>query len=99
MRGDRVLDPDVIRSIWKELNLASHVLVDLTDFNLNVTLELGIADALGGQTLIVGQGDAVDRLFATIAKRRFQRYEQASGAELRDQVVQFLSHKEALWDS
>lgn len=91
VRGDRVPDPDVIRSIWDEINLATHVLVDLTGFNLNVALELGIAHTLGRPTLLVGQGDTVDRLFPTIAKLRFHPYSDAAGPELVQHVKSFLS--------
>jgi hypothetical protein len=59
IRGDRVSDQNIIQSIWKELATASHVLVDMTDFNENVALELGIAHTLGCSTAMVGQGDTV----------------------------------------
>ncbi len=90
VRGDRVEDPNVIRSIWEEIGRATHVLVDLTDFNENVSLELGIAHALGRPTLVVGQGDSVERLFPMIAKLRFHTYEDPAGHELDALLSGFL---------
>jgi hypothetical protein len=91
VRGDRVTDPEVIRSIWKEIIVASHVVVDLTGFNLNVALELGISHTLGRPTLLVGQGDTVKRLYPTIAKLRLHPYADAAGSELTQHVTTFLS--------
>lgn len=91
IRGDRVANPDVIPSIWEEINLASHVLVDLTGFNPNVALELGIADTLGRPTLVVGQGDTVEQLFPAIARLRFHPYPDASSVELQARVQAFLA--------
>ena len=75
VRGDEVADPDVIRSIWDEIARATHVLVDLSRFNANVALELGIAHTLGKKVLAVGQDDTVDDLFPSIRKLRIHRYE------------------------
>lgn len=91
VRGDRVKDPNVIRSIWEEINRASHVLVDLTDFNANVALELGIAHTLGRPTLMVGQGTTVKRLFPMIAKLRFDSYESAESSKLSALVKSLLT--------
>ncbi len=90
IRGDEVKHPNVIRSIWEEINRASHVLADLTDFNANVALELGIAHALGRPTLMVGQGDTVKRLFPMIAKERFYPYESAASSRLDSLLKDFL---------
>jgi nucleoside 2-deoxyribosyltransferase len=95
VRGDRVRDPNVIRSIWEEINQASHVLVDLTGFNANVALELGIAHTLGHPTLMVGQGTTVKRLFPMIAKLRFDSYQSAESPELRVLVKSLLTLPEA----
>ena len=76
-------EPNVIRSIWEEINRATHVLVDLTGFNANVALELGIAHTIGRPDLTVGQGNTVKRLFPTIAKRRFYPYKSAQSSELK----------------
>jgi hypothetical protein len=77
IRGDRVEEAKVIKAIWDEINATSHVLVDLTGFNANVALELELAHALGRPTIMVGQGDTVERLFPSIAKLRFYPYEGA----------------------
>lgn len=93
VRGDRVTDSNVIRSIWKEINRASHILVDLTGFNANVTLELGIAHTLGRPTLIACQGTAFEP-FPAIAKLRFRLYKSAESAELGQFVESLLRQSE-----
>ena len=90
VRGDRVKDANIIGSIWKEISQASHVLVDLTDFNENVALELGIAHTLGRPTVMVGQGDTVERLFPMIAKLRFYPYENVASPQLGASVEALL---------
>lgn len=74
IRGDEVGNPRIIPAIWDEIAQASHVIVDLTGFNPNVTLELALALTLGRKTLIVGQGDTTDNLFPAIAKLRVCQY-------------------------
>jgi hypothetical protein len=74
VRGDEVDEPNVIRSIWEEIARATHVLVDLTGFNANVALELGIAHTLGKKILMVGQEKTVDNLFSSIRKLRVKEY-------------------------
>jgi hypothetical protein len=76
-RGDEASDARVIRAIWDDLCVASHVLVDLTGFNANVCLELGLAHALGKRTLIVSQTGAAD-LFPMLRKVRLTPYERGS---------------------
>lgn len=88
VRGDRVADSNVIRSIWQEINRASHVLADLTGLNANVALELGIAHTLGRPTLTVVQGATI-KPFPAIAKLRYQLYKSAEGPEL-GQLVETL---------
>jgi len=89
VRGDEVKEPNVIRSIWEEIARATHVLVDLTGFNANVALELGIAHTLGRKVLMVGQEKTVDLLFPSIQKLRVQSYdkkrlEETLGKEVRE---------------
>ncbi len=81
VRGDEVEDHNVIRSIWEEIAQATYVLVDLTGFNANVALELGITHTLGRPSLIVGQSDTVKQLFPMIGKRRIQTYEDTAALE------------------
>jgi len=95
VRGDRVREANVIRSIWEEINRASHVLADLTGFNANVALELGIAHTLGRPTVMVGQGATVETLFPMIAKLRFDPYESADSPELGAIVGSLLARPEA----
>jgi hypothetical protein len=88
IRGDEVKEPNVIRSIWEEIARATHVLVDLTGFNANVALELGIAHTLGRNVLMVGQGDPKSHVFQSISKFRVQSYnikrlDETLGKEVR----------------
>jgi hypothetical protein len=64
VRGDCADGQEIIQSIWDEICRATHVTVDLTDFNLNVCLELGIAHALGRPTRLIGR-EGTERALAT----------------------------------
>jgi nucleoside 2-deoxyribosyltransferase len=88
-RHDDVADSHIIRSLWDELTLATHAIVDLTGWNLNVALELGALDALGTSTLLVGQGGVVQELFPMIKKTRVREY-ALDGDDLERAVQQFL---------
>ena len=73
VRGDEAAGQEIIASIWQELCRASFVTVDLSGFNLNVCLELGLADALGRPTLLVGEPGTERQLaerLPGLAKRR-----------------------------
>jgi hypothetical protein len=92
VRGDQVPDPRVIRSIWDEICRASHVLVDLSAFNANVALELGLVHGLGRHSLLVGQDDTVRQLFPAIRKVRVLPYALAGGGgTLRDAINRFIA--------
>lgn len=89
VRGDEVDEPNVIRSIWEEIARATHVLVDLTGFNANVALELGIVHTLGKRILMVGQGDPASHVFKSISRFRVQSYDakrlkETLGREIRE---------------
>lgn len=94
VRGDRVADANVVRSIWQEINRASHVLADLTGFNANVALELGIAHALGRPALTVAQG-ADFQPFPAIAKLRFHLYKSPESPGLERLVESLLAQRES----
>jgi hypothetical protein len=92
VRGDRGKEPNVMRRIWSELGLSTHVLVDLTGFNANVALELGIAHTLGRSTRVVAQGDTVSHVFPSITKLHVYTYGlEDGGRELRRLVAEFLA--------
>ncbi len=74
VRGDEVAEPDVVRSIWEQIARATHILVDLTGFNANVALELGVAHTLGKKVLMVGQGDPETCVFQSVSKFRVESY-------------------------
>lgn len=75
IRDDDMSEPNVIKSIWEEISKATHILVDLTDFNANVALELGIAHTLGKNILLVGQGNPNTHIFKSISKFRIKSYD------------------------
>jgi len=93
VRGDRVLAPDILRSIWDDICRATHVVVDLTGLNPNVTIELGMAHVLGRNVLLVSQDDGAERHLRAIAKYRCHRYDLVApaGPELGDVVGRFLA--------
>jgi hypothetical protein len=89
-RGDKVADPRIIRSIWDEICQASHVLVDLSGFNANVALELGMAHTLGRNTLIMAQGETVEELFNSVAKVRVYPYDVSEEIGFKNVLNAFL---------
>jgi hypothetical protein len=98
VRGDQVLDPNVIRSIWDRLCRASYVLADLTSLNANVALELGMAHVLGRNVLLVSQDEGFKRFFPAIAKARVHGYQggrNSGEASLGRLVARFLNETDA----
>jgi uncharacterized membrane protein YkvA (DUF1232 family) len=89
VRGDDARDQRIVRAIWDELCVATHVLIDLTGLNPNVCLELGIAHTLGKNTLVTSQASCVDTLFPMLRKVRVTRY--ADPSELEREVAAFLA--------
>jgi hypothetical protein len=87
-RGDVAEGEDIIESIWEETARADQVIVDLTGFNLNVCLELGMADTLGRPTLLIGEQGTESALFPAIAKRRCHTYgaDYAETSDLLDRI-------------
>ena len=72
--------------------------VDLTDFNLNVCLELGIADALGRNTMLIGRDGTSKQLktkLPALAKRRCHDYpaDPASKPQFVKELVRFLNKR------
>lgn len=97
IRGDATADEQILRSIWDEIGRASHVTVDLTDFNPNVCLELGIADTLGRPTILLGRPGTEKALFPSIAKRRVHIYtgDTAGDKGVRTDLAGFFTRKPA----
>jgi len=96
IRGDVASGHEVIASIWEEIGRASRQIVDLTGLNLNVCMELGMADVLGRRTLLIGQTGTEKRLadeFPSIAKRRCHPYadDPANEPMFANAVQHFLS--------
>lgn len=98
VRGDEALGQDIVASIWEETARASHVLVDLTGYNLNVCLELGMADAMGRDTLLIGATGTPEKRFAAIDKRRIHTYgtDADSRQALQQQVLAFVQRAPTL---
>ena len=94
VRGDIAEGQEIIESIWEEICRATHVTVDLSDFNLNVCLELGIAHTLGRPTRLIGRSGTertLQQKLPGVAKWRCFTY-QAGGrpsAELRGELARF----------
>lgn len=77
IRGDVAEEGEIIRSIWEEIGRATHITVDLTDFNPNVCLELGIANALGRNSILIGREGTDKQLkqkLPNVATRRCHVY-------------------------
>jgi hypothetical protein len=98
VRGDEALGQDIVASIWEETARASHVLVDLTGYNLNVCLELGMADAMGRDTLLIGTAGTPEQRFAAIDKRRIHAYgaDEATRQAVQAQVQAFVQRAPTL---
>ena len=77
VRGDVAEGQQIIESIWEEICRATHITADLTGFNLNVCLELGIAHTLGRPTRLIGR-EGTERTLPTklpgVAKWRLHPY-------------------------
>lgn len=98
VRGDEAVGQEIVASIWEETARASHVLVDLSDYNLNVCLELGMADAIGRDVLLIGASGTALKVFPAIEKRRVHHYgdDEASREAVRSQVKAFLQRPPTL---
>ncbi len=94
IRGDEATDPNIIRSIWNEIYQSSHVLVDLTGYNANVALELGISHTLGKSTLIIGAAKTIKNLFPNISKGRVSSFKSGSSEKLAKAIEEFLLNTE-----
>lgn len=77
VRGDRTDEQRIIRAIWQELGRSTYVLVDLTEMNPNVALELGIAHTLGKRCAVVMNGNP-ESVFRSMRQMRVEPY-TASG--------------------
>jgi nucleoside 2-deoxyribosyltransferase len=94
VRGDKVLAPDILRSIWDEICRATHIVVDLTGLNANVAFELGIAHTLGRNLLLISQDAQPEQYFRAIAKHRIHHYslDASPGVTgLKDTLRKFLA--------
>jgi hypothetical protein len=95
IRGDTAPGQQIIASIWTEITGADLAIVDLTDLNLNVCLELGIADTMGRPTFLIGSEGTQGRLFPSISKRRIHRYPDPGHAEAVEPALRkFLAGRE-----
>jgi hypothetical protein len=77
VRGDLADGQQIIESIWQEICRATHVTVDLSGFNPNVCLELGMANTLGRRTLLIGIEGTASELkhkLPSVAKWRCHTY-------------------------
>ena len=92
IRGDTMLDPDIIRSIWDEICQASHIVVDLTGLNVNVMMELAMAHVLGRKIIIITQDSKLSSYPIHLKKMRFHYYNLDSGIDtLIDTIDKFFA--------
>lgn len=80
-RGDEAEAQRIIYGIWYEIGAASAVLVDITDHNPNVALELGLVHALGRPYRIVAQGNPESHRFPSLEKVQIHSYGDRPGFE------------------
>jgi hypothetical protein len=91
-RGDETGDPNVLASIWQEICRATFIVVDLTGMNVNVCIELGMAEALGRRVLLVKQDVDNSPYFPEIAKTQIRSYRtDDDGRSLRAFLTEFLT--------
>lgn len=96
MRGDGSQEQRIIRAVWSELGRATMVVADMTELNPNVSLELGIAHALGKPTLLLynrdvdADGPRERKLFESIAKDQVHAYSSAAQYASLRTALQFL---------
>jgi len=93
VRGDQAEGQEIIESIWQEICHATHVSVDLTGYNLNVCLELGIAHALGRNVLMIGTEGTereLQRKLPNASKWRCHTYQRTPQARFLAVVNKFL---------
>jgi len=96
IRGDVAEEGEIIRSIWEEIGRATHITIDLTDFNPNVCLELGIANALGRNVILIGREGTDKQLkkkLPNVATRRCHVYpaNPSSKPQFVKELTRFLS--------
>jgi hypothetical protein len=102
VRGDRSAEQRIDRAIWDGLTAASTVLIDITNLNPNVALELGMTHAIGKPYRLVYNRD-VDadgrrelRLFRSIERDQVHGYSSSGGLEtLRDVTKELLATPQA----
>ena len=92
IRGDdEVLDPQIIVSIWDNICRASHVVVDVTDFNPNAVLELAMAHVLGRKTIVFSQNFEMLQYVPALGKIRILPYSADNTTVLHESLEQFLA--------
>lgn len=62
VRGEIADGRQIVESIWNEVCRATHVTVDLSGFNPNACLALGIANTIGRRTLLIGSEGTASEL-------------------------------------
>jgi nucleoside 2-deoxyribosyltransferase len=87
---------DILASNWEELACANHVVVDISGFNDNVLIELGMAHALGRPVKLVGLEEVVDHLPQVIAKKRVETYSIQNTDPITEATLQLMAKPESL---
>lgn len=79
---DNAAPGDIMNQVWQEIRRSEVVVADLTDKNLNVFYELGLAHALGKTTIIIKQKNAAPVPF-DLRNYRYFEYDSTNLAELQ----------------
>jgi hypothetical protein len=91
-RGDAVRSgKDIITDVWSAINHADKIIVELADNNPNVFYELGIADTLGKEILLISQANPDDKIPFDIAHRRIIFYKPDNTKTLYKELRTFLN--------
>ena len=91
-RGDRSADDRILRRVWEGICTADFVLVDMTGLNPNVMMELGMAHALGRNTLMVARKQEGGGRVRNLAKIEIDEY--ADHRRLRALVGKWLKEQD-----
>jgi hypothetical protein len=82
VRGDIGSSQRIMHRIWHGICQASAVVIDVTDQNLNVGLELGLVHAVGKPYRLIGRGKVSAHRFPSIGKVQIHAYPNEPFADI-----------------
>ena len=88
LRASQGIGSRIMEDIWAGICRARTVIADLTDNNPNVTYEVGLADAVGRDVILLSQTTAPDAVPFNFLGRRLVEYraDEAGLAQLRRDI-------------